>query len=91
MKKIAFLTLSKTCKLIAYGLIVLFLIDKIIYVITEIQKEPSFWHGVKRFWSILSPYDLLYSMQFWNFILIIIPSIGLIKLGDFLKNKAEYE
>lgn len=91
MKNKAFLVLSKLCNFIAYGWMILLFIDKLILLIMELGKEPSIWHGIKRFWSILNPFDLAFNMQFWIFLLLLLPASGLIKLSEYFKNKADNE
>lgn len=89
MKNKLFYILSKICNIIAWTWVILLFVNKIILLIIELNKEPSFIHGLKRFWSIINPYELVFSANFWVFILLLLPASGLLKLGEYLKNQVE--
>lgn len=89
MKNKLFYILSKICNTLAWGWVILLFVDKLILLVIDLSKEPSFMHGLKRFWSIMNPFELAFSVQFWIFILLLLPASGLLKLGEYLENKVE--
>jgi hypothetical protein len=79
--------ISKISVLVGYGWIIFLLVNKLIQLILDLNKEPSFWHGLKKFWEIMNPFELAFSIQFWIFLILLLPGLGLIKYGEYLKTK----
>lgn len=71
-----------------YCWIILLLVNKLIQLILDLKKEPSFWYGLTRFWAIINPFELAFSLSFWIFLILLLPGFGLIKFGEYLKNKS---
>ena len=82
--------LSKISIFIGYCWIIFFLVNKLIQLILDLKKEPSFWHEVTRFWAIMNPFELAFSLSFWIFLIFLLPGFGLIKFGEYLKTKGIY-
>lgn len=79
--------LSKISIIIGYGWIVLLLVYKLTQLMLELNKEPSFSHGLQRFWAIINPFELAFNIQFWIFLILLLPGLGLLKFGEYLKQK----
>ena len=63
--------------------IILLLTIVLVVMVSEFNKEPNIWYGVRKIFSVVNPFKLAFNINLWILIILIMSSSGLFKLSKY--------